>query len=199
MSVWCLIPGISWDRHHQTSFALRDLLFISCKHQISVLVQLDLSLYLHKQHQTDLLKIAERLVTHATCSYAQYDSSCITFASWLLLIPFWLEAHHIFHRISHIFSLSSFSPFPHQHFMAPATPHQSVSRYESSWMTGASSHAPPPQILWQCRHQSVNYDAATAATWNMTPRTHTEQLSVTPKAVRIRFRIEYDVTESILQ
>jgi len=117
-SVSCKIPGISWDKHQQTSFPMKNVLFISHKHEISTGVHCDLSLLTNTQHQTDLVQIAGRLATRTSGSYAQQDSSCVEWASRLLPMPFSLkltiyssrlQCHYVilFLRTSHFVSLSS--------------------------------------------------------------------------------------------
>lgn len=86
VSVSCEIPGIFWDRLLPTSFAQKNYLFISESHEISAVVYHYLSQSTHKQDWTDLLQIAGRWETAATCSHLQQDSSWVECTNWLLLI-----------------------------------------------------------------------------------------------------------------
>jgi len=70
------------------------------------------------------VQIAGWLETGATCTYTQQDPCCVERASWLLRIPFWLEANYIFLRTSHFFSLSYSSGLPtsfHHHHLFTCT------------------------------------------------------------------------------
>jgi len=78
----------------------------------------------------------------ATWSSTAQDSLGVECASWLLLIPFWLEANYIFLMTSHFCSLSSFSQSPHQQIMAQGKPHKRDGGSDSSWTTGTSSNVP---------------------------------------------------------
>ena len=147
------------------------MLLISYNHEISAVAHLDFSIQRTNQCQTDLLQITRRLESSATCSYKQLDSSWVEHASWLLLIPLWLEDNYIFLRTIHIVSLSSPSPFPLHQIMAPRTPHPGVSRSQSSWLTDALSNIPPSKTQQQTRLLFVHYDAANAATQNLTEDT----------------------------
>jgi len=111
-SVSCKIPGNVWDKHHQTSSPLKNVLFISHNHEISAVVHCDLSVLTNTKHRTDLVHSAGWLETPATGTYMQQDSSCVERASWLLRIPFWLAANYIFLRTSHLLSLSCSSGLP---------------------------------------------------------------------------------------
>jgi len=131
-SVACRIPGIAWDNHQQMSFPSKNVPIICRKDEILAVVHHHLSLSTHTHHRTDLVQIAWRMATHATGSYVQQDSSCAERASWLLPMPFWLEANYIFLRTSHFFSLSSFSGLPtlfhyHHLFTSTAANHGSTS------------------------------------------------------------------------
>jgi len=111
-SVSCKIPGSSWDKHQQMSFLSMNVPFWSHKHDILAVVHHDVSLSTHTKQWTDWVQIAGRLATRPSGSDAQQDSSCVERASWLLCMPFWLEANYIFLRTSHFFSLSSSSGLP---------------------------------------------------------------------------------------
>jgi len=112
--------------------------------------------------------------TPPTCSHTQQDSSCVECASWLLLIPFWLEADYIILNSSHFLLLSSSSPIPHQQMMATPTPHPGESGSELSRSTGASSHALPAGTQQQCRQHLVHHDAANTAAKHITQDAHFE-------------------------
>jgi len=116
--------------------------------------------------------MAGSLESRATCSYTKRDSSWVECASWLLLIPFWLDATCRFLSTSHIFSLSSSSSFPHQQIMAPQRTQQCATGSELSWMAGASSNTPPTAMQLQCRQQLVHRDTANEATKSMTIDAH---------------------------
>jgi len=143
VSVPCNIPGITWDKHHQMSFRLKNFHWGSYKHEISAVTHLYVSQYTNKESWTNLLHLTEWLETPATSSYEQSDSSLVEHASWLLLILFRLEANYILLRTSHIISLSSSLPLPEQRNLARRTPPQGASRCESSRPTGAWSNPPP--------------------------------------------------------
>jgi len=98
----------------------------------------------------------------------QQDSSWVDQASWLSVIPFWLEAYYIFFNSINFFWLSSSSHFPQQQVIAPQKPQEDASGSELSRMTGASSNDHPAETQQQHRHQLVHQDAANAATENMT-------------------------------
>jgi len=102
----------SWDKHQQTSFPTNNVPLLSPNNEISVFVHHDWSLQANTQHRTDLVQIAWLLAIRATDRCAQQDSSCVDRASWLLRMPFWLEANYIFLRSSHFISLSSASGHP---------------------------------------------------------------------------------------
>jgi len=91
---------------------MKNVPFLSLKNEISAVVHCDSSLQTTTQHRTDLVQIAWWLAIHAIGSYAQQDSSCVEQASWLLRMPFWLEANYIFLRSSHFISLCSSSGLP---------------------------------------------------------------------------------------
>ena len=83
------------------------------------------------------MQIAGWLATCATGSYVQQDSSGVERASWLLRMPFWLEANYIFLRSSHFVSLSSSSGLPtlfrdHHLFTSTAANHGSTNT-SASW------------------------------------------------------------------
>jgi len=126
-----MVSGISWDKLQQMAFPTKNVLFLSHNNQISAVVHHDLSLQTDTQHWTDLVQITGWLVLCATGSYVQQDWSCVEWASWLLCMPFWLEANCIFHRSSHFFSLSSSSGLPtsfryHHLFTSTAANHGST-------------------------------------------------------------------------
>jgi len=130
-SVSFKIPGISWDKHQQTSFPTKNAPFLSSNNKILAVVHRALSLQTHTQHQTGLVQIAWRLAIRATGSSAHQDSPCVEWASWLLRMPFWLEANYIFLRFSHFISLSSSSGLPssfcyHHLFTSTAANHRST-------------------------------------------------------------------------
>jgi len=64
-------PGISWNKHHQTSLLWKIVCFQPSKHEISAVVYIYLSLYPVPQHLTYLLQMVELFETPATCSYTQ--------------------------------------------------------------------------------------------------------------------------------
>jgi len=170
--VSCKNQGMSWVKHHQTSFPSKNVLFIYYKHEISAVIHHYLSHKTNKQHRTDLLQIARPLETPATCSYTQWDSDSVDYASWLSLIPFWLEAHYIFLRTSHFVSLSSSSSFRQHQIMAPHTAQHGASGSGSSHLTGASSNAPPAGTQLQHRHQLAHHNTANPAAENVTLENH---------------------------
>jgi len=98
----------------------------------------------------------------------QYDSSSVEHSTWLLRIPFWLEANCIFLRTFHFFSLSSSSSLPHQQIMAPHTPQERRSRSQSSRTMADSSTMPPAGTQSHYSQQVVHRDNVNAATENMT-------------------------------
>jgi hypothetical protein len=65
------------------------------------------------------------------------------------------------------FLFSSSSPFPPQLIMAPQTPPPGVIQSELSRNMGTSTNEPLAKTQQARRHQSVNHDAAIAATKNM--------------------------------
>ena len=102
------------------------------------------------------------------CSYTLQASFCVECASWLLYIPFWLEANYIFLRTSHFFSLSSSSLLPHQQIFTTKTFQQGTSGSESSRTTLASFNMPPARTQLQYRHHFVHCGTANTAIDNMT-------------------------------
>jgi len=104
-----MIPGIPADEHQQTSIPGMNLPFLSHTHEIPAVLHHCISPSTHPQHWTYMVLIAGWLATRATGSYAQQDSSWVDWASWLLRMPFWLEANYIFLSTSHIISWSSSS------------------------------------------------------------------------------------------
>ena len=99
-SLSCKIPGISSHKNLQTCFPLKNDLLIMNNHEISAVENLLVSQYTIKEHWTDLLQLAGQWEMSATGSQMQRDSSWVEHASWLLIIPFWLEANYIFLRTS---------------------------------------------------------------------------------------------------
>jgi len=172
VSVSCRITGILGDKHHQMFFHSRNFLFISDNEVIEADINQYVSLWRHKPHWTDLLQIPKWRETHPTCSQMYQDSSWVECASWLLLIPFWLEANYIFFMTSHLFWWSSSSPSPHRQIMAAKTRQQSEKRSESSRSTVASCIVFLVSTKQQCWHQLVHHGTANAATDNMTQDTH---------------------------
>jgi len=178
-SVSCKIPGITWDNHPQMSFPMKKVPLLSHTHQVLALVYHELCLDTNTQHQTDLEQIAGRLAICATGSYAQQDSSCAEWVSWLLCMPFWLEANYIFLRTSHFFWLSSSSGLPssfryHDLFISTA-PDDGSTNTTARWKwnrigqnDGCFIQQPPAETHSQLRHHLVHSDAANAATDNMT-------------------------------
>ena len=120
--VSCKIPGMSWHKHHQTSFRLKFVLSISIKLVISAVVHLNIYRYTSKQHPTNLLQIVGSSESPAACSYTQMAFSWVKRASWLSLILLRLESNYIFLITSHFFSLSSSSLLPQLQVMAQHTP-----------------------------------------------------------------------------
>jgi len=112
VSLSCKILVISLGKHQQMSFPLKNMTFKSHKHVISADINIHLSRKTNTQHMTDLVQITVRLEICASCSYMHQDSSWEEQASWLLLIPCWLEATYIFLKTSHLFLLSSSSGLP---------------------------------------------------------------------------------------
>jgi len=106
------IHGISWDKHQQTSYLSKNVLWISHNQDILAVVHRDWSLQTITQHCTYLVQIAGWLETCATTSYMQWDSAYVECATWLLRMPFWLETNHICLRTSNHVSLSPWSGRP---------------------------------------------------------------------------------------
>jgi len=102
----------SWDNQQQTSFPMKNVPFLTPNNDISAVIHHDLFLQTITQYQTDLVQFAWSLAICATGTNAQQDSSCVERASWLLHMPFWLEANDIFLRSPHFISLSSSSGLP---------------------------------------------------------------------------------------
>jgi len=170
--VSCNIPGILWDKHLQTSFPSYNVLLMSGNRAISAVVQCNSSLLTNRQQQTYPLHISGRWETPATCGHTQQDSSWVYGTSWLLLIPFWHEANYIVLRTSHYFSLSSFSPIPHQQIMETQPPEPGESISESSQLLGTISNQSPIRTQQKRRHRVVRHDPANAATRNTTQDAH---------------------------
>jgi len=171
-------PGDDFRQISRDVFSVNECPFICINHEISAAMHLEISWWTHRQHRTAILQITGQLSTAAMCGYTQHGSVWVDCASWLLLIPIWLEADYIFLRTSQFLSLSSFSSSQRRQIVAPLTPAQGASGSESSRMTGASSIAPPTVTQPECRHQLVHCDAANAATENMTQSAH---LKMVPK------------------
>jgi len=125
----------------------------------------------NKHNRTNLLLIVGPLESPATCRDRQQHIPWVERASWQSFIPLWPVAYHIFLTTFHI-SLSSSSPFPQQHVMAPQTPQPGVIPSKLSRMMGASSNAPLAETQQQCRHQLVHCDSAIAATENKAQDAH---------------------------
>jgi len=53
----CKRPALSWDRYHQMSCSLNNVVLVSIKHEIAAVVHNTVSLLTHKQRQMDLLHI----------------------------------------------------------------------------------------------------------------------------------------------
>jgi len=125
------------------------------------------------------VQIARQWATHGTGSYAQQDSSCVERASWLLRMPFSLEANYIFLRTSHFFSLC-FSlglppSFRYHHLVTSTAANRGCTNTSGSWAwnrieqnDGRFCHTPPAETDLQCRHHSAHHDTANAATENIT-------------------------------
>jgi len=192
-----MIPVISWDEHHPTSFPSKNVLLSYNMNEISAVVHFNLSLYKIIQHQTNSLQIAGLLGSPATCSYTQADSSWVERPSLWSLSLFWIEANYIFLRTSHVFWLSLSSPFPHQLFMATQTLQTGECGSESSRTMGVSYHASLQGTQQQCRHQLVHRKAADVATENMTLDAHFK-IAVLPEAPRTRCSIQQGVIQSRL-
>jgi len=153
-------PRDYWRQPSRHVLSPDELSRISDNQLILAVVHLYLPLWTYKQHWTDLLQIAGQWDTHATCSHTQQDSSWVEPASWLLLIPFWLEADCIFPRTSHFFLFSLSSPIPHQQNMATTTRQPGERGPEPSRLMGASSHVSLAGTHQQCRQEIVHHDAA---------------------------------------
>jgi len=106
-SVSCKITGFSWDNDHQISFPSKNFLLVSDNCEIFTVINCCLSLYTKTHHWPDILHITGWWETPATCSYTQQDSSWVDHASWLSLIPFWLDCNYTFLRPLHFLLLSS--------------------------------------------------------------------------------------------
>jgi len=165
------IPFLSWDKHHQTSFPSTIGVFISNKHEISAVVDHDVSLWTNQHHPTDWLHVAGTLQSPAAmCGAAirsriQFESNvqvgCHYFHSDLLLI-YNLQDFPLLLVII-------FLTFPQQQFMAPETLQPGAIGAELSRTTGASTNAPPGQAKQQRRYQWVHRDTAIVATKSTTP------------------------------
>jgi len=132
------IPWISWDKHQQTFFPRKNGPLLSHKHKNSTVIHRDSSLWTSTQSRTDLVQIAGRLATRATGRYAHHVSSCVERASWLLCMPFWLNANYISLRNSLFFALSSSAGLPtsfryHHLFTSTARNHSSTNT-SASWV-----------------------------------------------------------------
>lgn len=173
------VRAICWGKAQQTSFRSKKFLFSFHKHEISDVVHIYISLWTNTQCQTDLLQIAGRFETPAICSRTQQDSSWVECASWLLLIPSWLEAYYVFLSTSHMFSLSFSCPFQHQKIMATQTPQPGESGSELSETTDTSSNVSLAGPQQQCRHLVFHHDAANAATANTMQNAHLQTVSKT--------------------
>jgi len=161
------------------SFPSKNVVLISHKHEISAVIHHDWSLWENIQHRTNLLQIAGRLESCATCSYTQQDSSCVECARWLLCIPFWPKDNYIFLRTAHFFSLSSSSGLPtsflyHHPFTSTPANHGSTDtsalcewigieqndghliQCTTSWdSTTTRTELSPP---WRCKCSNWKYD-----------------------------------------
>ena len=107
MYVSCKIPAVCWDKHHQMTFSLKNLLFISIKHKISAVVHVNVSLQRNNQSSSDRLTV-NRGTSGIT---SNQDVSWVELAGWQSFIPLWPVAYFIFLK-TFLFSLSSSSPFP---------------------------------------------------------------------------------------
>jgi len=94
------------------SFSLKNVLFISHKYKISVVIQIYVSMDTNTQHRTELMQMAGRLEAQAVWSNTLQDSSYVKRATRLICIPFWLGAYHICLGTSHCISLSTSSRLP---------------------------------------------------------------------------------------
>jgi len=139
-SVSCSSPVIIWDKHLQSSFPSNTVLLISDNGAISAVVRYNSTLLPTSQHWTDLLHISWWWETTPTRSHTLQDSSWLYQTCWLLLIPFWHKANNVFLRTSHIFSLSLFSPIPHQQLIDTQPPQQGESGSKWIRLAGATSH-----------------------------------------------------------
>jgi len=127
-------------------------------------------------------KSRKQFETPATSGFTRQYSSRVERASWLLLIPFWLEVYYIFLRTSHCTSLSSSSPIPQQRIMDSQTPQPGESGSELSETMDASSNLSLDGTQHQCRHQLVHCHAANAATANITQDSHLKTIRKTRRS-----------------
>jgi len=124
------------------------------------------------ENGTNLLQLSGLWETPATCSRVQPDSSSVDCASWMLLIPLWLEPKYIILRTSHFFSVSSSSPIAHQWIMATHAPQPGECGSKSGQPMGASSNPTLTDTQHQGRHQLVHHNAANVANPNITQHAH---------------------------
>jgi len=128
-----------------------------------------LFLPVNKQSTLDGLAATSWVVaTSASCSYIPQDSSSVGCASWLLLIPFWLDVDYTFFRTSQFFSISSSSPIRNLQVMAPQTHQPGDSGSESSRLMESSSNSLLADTQPPRRHQVVHRDNDNSATEYMT-------------------------------
>jgi len=160
-------PGDNLRQTSQNSFPSSNVLFIAHNHLISAVVHLNLSLKTTKQHQTDLLHISGLWETPETCSYTQQDLSWVQHTCWQLINPFWHVANYIILKTSHLFSLSSSSPIPHQQMMDTQAPQPGQRRFKPSRLAATSSNTSLIGTQQDRRHQLVHCDNANAATKNL--------------------------------
>ena len=104
---------MTWDKHHQTSFPSKNVLFIIIKNDISC--HSSPCIPVNNQTASHLLTANRGNVgicrSYTTCSYTHPESAWIQGASSLSLVLFLLVANYIIFRTSHFFSWSSSSPF----------------------------------------------------------------------------------------
>ena len=70
------IPAMCGDKHHQTTFPLKNFLFISIKHEISAVVHINISLQSNKQTSLDWLT-ANLTTVGITCNLQWYAAGYV--------------------------------------------------------------------------------------------------------------------------
>jgi len=105
---------MSQDKHYQTSFPSKNVLFISIK-RWDISCRSRRYILVNKHTPSDQLTANSTTIgipcSHMQCSFMQQDSAWIEGASWLSLIPFWLETNFTIFRTSRFFSWLSSSLF----------------------------------------------------------------------------------------